>query len=208
MEVADMAKKYYVARNGSWHTWDFLRTRKNEPNWRAAYLEARSKRIRNAILSLFVLIIAALASLYFLGDTESDVIESVKELNPINKIRENVAEPAVPIEPVAPMESGDAVDPVDSVEAVGEEVQPIQQEDEELKLEEARQQIEQIMAQRAATDPDWAFLNDHPYGTTAWYGDDGRINVEVRQNAEGETHDSRVALFQEDETGNFVEVTS
>lgn len=48
-------KTYYVRENGSWHTYEFLKKRQNNPKWRSAYLAAKRQRRRETIISMVIL---------------------------------------------------------------------------------------------------------------------------------------------------------
>lgn len=66
-----MAKKqrtYYVARNDSWHTYEFLEKRKMNPKWRDAYFAAKQQRRREAIIYavFFLIVLVALITFFIL----------------------------------------------------------------------------------------------------------------------------------------------
>lgn len=48
-------KTYYVRENGSWHTYEFLKKRQNNPKWHSAYLAAKRQRRRETIISMVIL---------------------------------------------------------------------------------------------------------------------------------------------------------
>ncbi|MEO1769242.1 hypothetical protein [Candidatus Enterococcus ferrettii] len=66
-----MAKKqrtYYVAKNDSWHTYEFLEKRKMNPKWRDAYFAAKQQRKREAIICavLFLIFLVAIITSFIL----------------------------------------------------------------------------------------------------------------------------------------------
>lgn len=78
-------KLYYVKRNDSWHSYEFLAQRQNDPKWRQAFLEAeavmeqedKKRKRRNFIIlivSVPVLLIAVMVGLYFYGSSGEEVI--------------------------------------------------------------------------------------------------------------------------------------
>lgn len=78
-------KLYYVKRNDSWHSYEFLAQRQNDPKWRQAFLEAealmeqedKKRKRRNfliLIISVPVLLIAVMVGLYFYGSSGEEVI--------------------------------------------------------------------------------------------------------------------------------------
>lgn len=82
-----MAKErlFYVERNDSWHSYEFLAQRQNDPKWRAAFLAAETlleqedhkRKRRNFIIlvvSLPVVLLAVLVGLYFYGSSDDEAI--------------------------------------------------------------------------------------------------------------------------------------
>lgn len=78
-------KLFYVKRNDSWHSYEFLAQRQNDPNWRQAFLEAealqeqedKKRKRRNfliLIISVPVLLIAVLVGLYFYGSSGEETV--------------------------------------------------------------------------------------------------------------------------------------
>lgn len=78
-------KLYHVKRNDSWHSYEFLAQRQNDPKWRQAFLEAealreqedKKRKRRNFIIlivSVPVLLIAVMVGLYFYGSSGEEVI--------------------------------------------------------------------------------------------------------------------------------------
>jgi len=47
-------KKYISQRTRTTHTYSFYRQRRNDPNWRADYLEARTQRQRHILFTLII----------------------------------------------------------------------------------------------------------------------------------------------------------
>lgn len=45
-----MAKRYFVKKNRSWKTWEFLKLHKYEPTWQAGYLAAKAKRRKQRVI--------------------------------------------------------------------------------------------------------------------------------------------------------------
>lgn len=184
-----MAKKYFVQRNGSWHTWKFLQLRQHDPKWREAYLAAKKQRRRDAvsgtIISLLVLFLAAVG-VYF-------VVEIYGNNHP------TVESPVLTDSSSLIMEESSTLD--SSTVPVSSEVPP-------LTLSSAEEQVTQLFQERAQNDPDWAFLNKLPYGPLAYYDEDGKIAVEVRQASEDVSHDSWIANFKENENGQLIETSN
>ena len=76
---------FYVEKNDSWHSYDFLAQRQNDPKWRKAFLEAdalleredKKRKRRNFIILLVsvpLLLILVLVGLYFYGSTDEEIV--------------------------------------------------------------------------------------------------------------------------------------
>lgn len=76
---------FYVKRNDSWHSYEFLAQRQMDPKWRQAFLEAeilleqedKKRKRRNFIILLVsvpVLLITVLVGLYFYGSSGEEVV--------------------------------------------------------------------------------------------------------------------------------------
>ena len=76
---------FYVEKNDSWHSYEFLAQRKNDPKWRQAFLEAdalleqedKKRKRRNFIILLVsvpILLILVLVGLYFYGSSDEEAI--------------------------------------------------------------------------------------------------------------------------------------
>ena len=76
---------FYVEKNDSWHSYEFLAQRKNDPKWRQAFLEAdalleqedKKRKRRNFIILLVsvpLLLILVLVGLYFYGSSDEEAI--------------------------------------------------------------------------------------------------------------------------------------
>ncbi|MGG5369251.1 hypothetical protein [Enterococcus sp. AZ196] len=76
---------FYAKKNDSWHSYDFLRQRQNDPKWRQAFLEAdalleqedKKRKRRNFIILLVsvpLLLIIVLVGLYFYGSSDEEII--------------------------------------------------------------------------------------------------------------------------------------
>lgn len=184
-----MAKKYFVQRNGSWHTWKFLQLRQNDPQWREAYLAAKKQRRKDAvsgtIISLLVLFLATVG-VYF-------VVEIYGNNHP------TVESPVLTDSSSVVTEESSTLD--SSTITASSEVPP-------LTLSSAEEQVTQLFQERAQNDPDWAFLNNAPYGPLAYQAEDGKIAVEVRQASEDVSHDSWIANFKENENGQLIETSN
>ncbi|MGG5332553.1 hypothetical protein [Enterococcus sp. AZ163] len=187
-----MAKKYYVQRNGSWHTWEFLRLRQNDPKWREAYLAAKRQRLKDAMIATVVgvLVLALTATgIYFVveiyGNNQEEIERSLSITSSSSINKENNAVNS-------------------SIESSSSEAP----RKEPLTLNWAEERVTQLFQARAQNDPEWAFLNKSPYGPLAYYNEDGKIAVEVRQASEDNSHDSWIANFKEDENGELIEVNN
>ena len=55
--MAKRQRTYYVSKNNSWHTYEFLERRKMDPKWRWAYLSAREQRKKETIICVFLSIV-------------------------------------------------------------------------------------------------------------------------------------------------------
>ena len=82
---------FYVEKNDSWHSYEFLEQRQNDPKWRQAFLEAdtlldqedKKRKRRNFIVLLVsvpLLLIAGMVGLYFYGSTNEVAIPK-RQLN-------------------------------------------------------------------------------------------------------------------------------
>ncbi|MDT2613766.1 hypothetical protein [Enterococcus dongliensis] len=78
-------KLFYVEKNDSWHSYEFLAQRQKDPKWRQAFLEAqelleqqdKQRKRRNFILLIVavpVILIAVLVGLYFYGSSDEEMI--------------------------------------------------------------------------------------------------------------------------------------
>lgn len=76
---------FYVKRNDSWHSFEFLEQRRNDPKWRQAFLEAeatleqedKKKKRRNFIILIVTvpaLLLVLLVGLYFYGSADEEVV--------------------------------------------------------------------------------------------------------------------------------------
>ncbi|MGX7204348.1 hypothetical protein [Enterococcus pingfangensis] len=76
---------FYVKKNDSWHSYEFLAQRKNDPKWRQAFLEAETlldqedkrRKRRNFIVlvvTIPVVLLAVLVGLYFYGSTDEGTV--------------------------------------------------------------------------------------------------------------------------------------
>lgn len=84
---------FYVEKNDSWHTYEFLAQRQQDPNWRAAFLAAealieqedRKRKRRNftvLLIAVPVVVLGLLTGLYFYGSaTEETVTKRAISLN-------------------------------------------------------------------------------------------------------------------------------
>lgn len=86
--MAKKQKTYYVSRNDSWHTYEFLEKRKMNPKWQAAYFAAKEQRKKEMIISVLMLLIliVALATTFLVvnfyngkTDTGGGIIETPSE---------------------------------------------------------------------------------------------------------------------------------
>lgn len=59
--MAKKQKTYYVSRNDSWHTYEFLEKRRMDPKWRDAYFAAKEQRKKEMIISVLIILIAFVA---------------------------------------------------------------------------------------------------------------------------------------------------
>lgn len=84
-EAMSKEKLYYVPKNDSWHSYEFLAQRQNDPKWRQAFLEAdalleqedKKRKRRNFIILLVsvpLLLILVLVGLYFYGSSDEEAI--------------------------------------------------------------------------------------------------------------------------------------
>lgn len=65
-------KTYYVEKTGTYHTYEFLKKRQDNPKWREAYVDARKSRVQNRILTVIaaVILIEGLMLLKRYGNNE------------------------------------------------------------------------------------------------------------------------------------------
>ena len=84
-EAMSKEKLYYVPKNDSWHSYEFLEQRQNDPKWRQAFLEAeaqieredKKRKRRNFIILLIsvpLILIGVMVGLYFYGSSDDEVI--------------------------------------------------------------------------------------------------------------------------------------
>lgn len=84
-ETMSKERLFYVKSNDSWHSYDFLAQRKNDPKWRQAFLEAdalleqedKKRKRRNftiLLVSVPALLILALVGLYFYGSSGEEIV--------------------------------------------------------------------------------------------------------------------------------------
>ena len=84
-EAMSKEKLYYVPKNDSWHSYEFLAQRQNDPKWRQAFLEAeaqieredKKRKRRNFIILLIsvpLILIGVMVGLYFYGSSDDEVI--------------------------------------------------------------------------------------------------------------------------------------
>lgn len=185
-----MAKKYFVQRNGSWHTWQFLQLRQNDPKWRGAYLAAKKQRRKDAVIttvvSVLVLALSAIG-IYF-------VVEIYGNRQAANDT------------PLPNVSSSSTIKESQSISSITVPSSNEVSTEEPLTLSSAEEQVIQLFQERAQNDPEWAFLNKAPYGPITSYDENGKTVVEVRQASEDDSHDSWIANFEEDENGQLIEV--
>ena len=55
-----MSKKnrtYYVSKNNSWHTYEFLERRQMDPKWRSGYISAKEQRKKEAVINFSIVVV-------------------------------------------------------------------------------------------------------------------------------------------------------
>lgn len=84
-EAMSEERLFYVERNDSWHSYEFLARRQHDPKWRQAFIEAdallereeKKKKRRNFIILLVsvpVVVLGMLVGLYFYGSAGEEAI--------------------------------------------------------------------------------------------------------------------------------------
>ncbi len=84
-ETMSKERLFYVKKNDSWHSYEFLAQRKNDPKWRQAFLEAetlldqedRRRKRRNFIVLVVtvpVVLLVVLVGLYFYGSADEGTV--------------------------------------------------------------------------------------------------------------------------------------
>ena len=68
-------KKYISRRTRTMHTYSFYRQRRNDPNWRADYLEARTQRQRHILVTLIVILALMLVGVVGYGKRATTLLD-------------------------------------------------------------------------------------------------------------------------------------
>ncbi|TBX38725.1 hypothetical protein EUZ87_13040 [Lactiplantibacillus paraplantarum] len=68
-------KKYISQRTRTTHTYSFYRQRRNDPNWRADYLEARTQRQRHILVTLIIILALMLFGVIGYGKRATSLLD-------------------------------------------------------------------------------------------------------------------------------------
>lgn len=84
-DLMSKERLFHVKKNDSWHSYEFLEQRQNDPKWRQAFIEAyvlleqedKKRKRRNFIIlviSVPLVLIVGMVGLYFYGSTDEAVV--------------------------------------------------------------------------------------------------------------------------------------